>query len=193
LRLEDLVEVQEEGGKNSECTNQNTQVCQALLSKAEPINVDEDDDERFEPDMKQTVYQGDIKIESEHDPRFLDGQYASNRQRATINLPSVKFRVNGLTRDMIAISLVDMPSPMSSASHRRFWLPVSFLSLLVRRTSKLFPLVSGRQNIRTTQQNPLSQTSSQIGHVQSSCWAANPPTSGPRTGPQIADIPLLSY
>lgn len=136
MRLEDLVKIQEEGGKNSECTNQNTQVCQALLSKVEPINVDEDDDERFEPDIKQTVDQGDIKIESEHDPRFLDGQYASNRQRATINLPSVKFRVNGLTRDMIAISLVDMPSLMSSASHRKFWLPVSFLSLLVRRSSK---------------------------------------------------------
>lgn len=87
MRLEDPVEIQEEGGKNSECTNQNTQVCQALLSKVEPINVDEDDDERLEPDIKQTVDQGDIKIESEHDPRFwMVSTQATDRERLSTYL-----------------------------------------------------------------------------------------------------------
>lgn len=50
-------------------------------------------------------------------------------------------------------------------------------------------LVSGRKITMTIKAKPDSQRSSQIGHCQPLCCAANPPTSGPRTGPQIAARP----
>lgn len=52
--------------------------------------------------------------------------------------------------------------------------------------------VSGKKNMRKTQQKPLSHINSQMVQVHPLAEAAKPPTSGPRVGPQMAAIPYIA-
>ena len=49
-----------------DCTNENAEEGKTFCAQSEPIDVDENNDERLEPDVQDAVDQGNVEVEEEH-------------------------------------------------------------------------------------------------------------------------------
>ena len=65
LRLDYLVEVIEERGHDEDGAEEDANERETFLAQIELVDADEDDGEGFEPDVQETVDEGDVQIEEE--------------------------------------------------------------------------------------------------------------------------------
>jgi hypothetical protein len=63
LRLEDFAQVEEEWWNDDEGSDEDAQERETLLADAEAVCLNKDDDEGFEPDVKETIDEGDVEVE----------------------------------------------------------------------------------------------------------------------------------
>lgn len=64
--LQTVLEVDEEWWNSDDSSNQDTKECHTFSAQSETIDTDEDDRERLEPDVQETVDQGDVQVEQEY-------------------------------------------------------------------------------------------------------------------------------
>lgn len=84
-RLQVVLEVGEEWRNHDERANQDTKVCHALEAQTETVNLDEDDDERFEPNVQQAVDECNVQVEQEdHGLSEVEGEGPNERHQGNI-------------------------------------------------------------------------------------------------------------
>ena len=88
LRLDDLVEVIEERGDDEGGAEEDAHERETFLAEVELVDANEDNGKGFEPDVQETINEGDVQIEEEDHWFFkIEGNGPDERDERDLDVP----------------------------------------------------------------------------------------------------------